>query len=97
MDLPLKLLDRGDVDKSASSRMSVIWSMLSLLVACARSTVSVSLRVGTVARAKCLAMTLEGGVGAENRERRARARDGSERESMWSFAAEDPGQGVTVR
>jgi hypothetical protein len=50
-----------------------------------------------VARAKCLAMTLEGGVGAENRERRARARDGSERESMWSFAAEDPGQGVTVR
>jgi hypothetical protein len=71
------------VDKSAPSRMSVIWSRLLLTVACARSTVLVSRRVGDVARAKCLARTLEGGVGIESRERRARTRDGRESESMW--------------
>ena len=75
----------------------MIWSMLVLLVVCERPTVLVSLRVGRVARAKCLARTLEGGAGVENRERRARARDGRERESMWQLAAEDPGQGVTDR
>jgi hypothetical protein len=59
----------------------VIWSMLSSLVACAGSTVSVSRRVGSVTPEKCLGMTLEG-VGIENRERKARARDVRERESI---------------